>query len=160
MNRDFLTGLIGLALAIGYHVAASSIASGQLADEVGPDGLPRIYAWMLGVLSLVLCVRALLQRATVATTAGDVGEVHAAWRALGILLIAGAYVAAVPALGYPLTIAFVIAVAALYQGGRLSWPLALISVFGAAALWFVFVYLLHIAQPEGIWPDLIERMRA
>ena len=160
MNRDFLTGLIGLALAIGYYLVASNIASGQLADEVGPDGLPRIYAWMLGVLSLILCVRALLQRATAATTAGDVGEVQAAGRALGILLIAGAYVAAVPFLGYPLTIAFVIAVAALYQGGRLSWPLALISAFGAASLWFVFVYLLHIAQPEGIWPDLIERMRA
>ncbi len=160
MNRDFLTGLIGLALAIGYYVVASNIAVGQLADEVGPDGLPRIYAWMLGGLSLILSVRALLQRAAAATTAGDVSEVHAAWRALGILVIAGAYVAAVPVLGYPLTLAVVIGVAALYQGGRLSWPLALISVFGAAALWFVFVYLLHIAQPEGIWPDLIERMRA
>ena len=160
MNRDFVTGLIGRALAIGYHVVASNIASGQLADEVGPDGLPRIYAWMLGGLSLILSVRALQQRASAATTAGDVSEVHAAWRALGILLIAGAYVAAVPVLGYPLTIAFVIGVAALYQGGRVSWPLALISVSGAAALWFVFVYLLHIAQPEGIWPDLIERMRA
>ena len=160
MNRDFITGVIGLALAIGYYVVASTIASGQLADEVGPDGLPRIYAWMLGALSLILSVRALLQKAVAATTAGDVSEVHAAWRALGIVLIAGAYVAAVPALGYPLTLAVVIGVAALYQGGRLSWPLALISVFGAAALWFVFVYLLHIAQPEGIWPDLIERMRA
>ena len=160
MNRDFLTGLIGLALAIGYYVVASNIAAGQLADEVGPDGLPRIYAWMLGVLSLILSVRALLQRTAAAMTAGDVSEVHAAWRALGIVLIAGAYVVAVPVLGYPLTLAVVIGVAALYQGGRLSWPLALISVFGAAALWFVFVYLLHIAQPEGIWPDLIERMRA
>ena len=160
MNRDFVTGLIGLALAIGYYLVASNIASGQLADEVGPDGLPRIYAWMLGCLSLMLSVRALLQRGAIATTSSDVSEVHGAWRALGLLLIAGAYVAAVPILGYPLTIAFVIGVAALYQGGRLSWPLALISVSGAAALWFVFVYLLHIAQPEGIWPDLIERMRA
>ncbi len=160
MNRDFLTGAIGLSLAIGYYVAASHIASGQLADEVGPDGLPRIYAWLLGVFSLLLCVRALLQRVTTATTAGDVNEIHAGFSALGILFIAGAYVAAVPVLGYTLTIAFVIAVAALYQGGRLSWPLAFTAAFGAAALWFVFVYLLHIAQPEGIWPDLIERMRA
>ena len=87
-------------------------------------------------------------------------DAEIASRALGIVLIAGAYVVAVPVLGYPLTLAVVIGAAALYQGGRLSWPLALISVFGAAALWFVFVYLLHIAQPEGIWPDLIERMRA
>ena len=159
MNRDFVTGLIGLALAIGYYWVASHIAAGQLADEVGPDGLPRIYAWMLGGLSLILCMRTLLQPAA-AAPAGDAGEAHAAWRALGLLLIAGAYVAAVPVFGYALTIAFVIAVAALYQGGRLSWPLALTSAFGAAALWFVFVYLLHIAQPEGIWPDLIERMRA
>lgn len=158
MNRDLLTSLIGLALAVAYYIAASGIASGLLADEVGPDGLPRIYAWMLGGLSVVLGVRALFQkRAT--SPASDEDEGRAAWRAFGLLVIACAYVAAVPVLGYTLTIAVVIAVAALYQGGRLSLPLALTSVLGAAALWYVFVYLLHIAQPEGMLPDLIERMR-
>ncbi len=159
MNRDLVTALIGITLAVGYHIVASNIASGLLADEVGPDGLPRIYAWMLGGLSTLLGVRALLQQRTQPT--GDEGEEgRAAWRALGLLLIACAYVAAVPVLGYTLTIAVIIAVAALYQGGRLSWSLALTSVLGAAALWYVFVYLLHIAQPEGMLPDLIERLRA
>ncbi len=159
MNRDLVTGLMGLALAIAYYLAASNIAAGQLADDVGPDGLPRIYAWLLGGFSLVLAVRTLFQKA-VATSAGEVSEVYAAKRALGIIVIAAVYVAAVPFVGYPLMIAAVIATAALYQGGRLSWPLALTSVLGAAAFWYVFVYLLHIAQPEGIWPELIERMRA
>ena len=41
------------------------------------------------------------------------------------------------------------------------WALcSVFTVFGAAALWYVFVYLLHIAQPEGMLPDLIERLRA
>ena len=159
MKRDLVTAVIGLALAIGYYMVASDIASGQLADDVGPDGLPRIYAWMLGGLSMLLGARALLQRAATSPASGE-DEGHAAIRALGLLLIACAYVAAVPFLGYTLTITVVIAVAALYQGGRLSWPLALTSALGAAALWYVFVYLLHIAQPEGIWPDLIERIRA
>ena len=159
MNRDLVTGLIGLTLAIIYYFAASGIVAGQLSDDVGPDGLPRIYGWLLGLFSLILVGQALFQKVTAAVS-GETNEAYAAWRALGVVFIALAYVAAVPFLGYPLTIAVSIAAAALYQGGRLSWPLALISVFGAAALWFVFVSLLHIAQPEGLWPDLIERMRS
>lgn len=162
MNRDLIAGLIGLALACGYYALASQIQVSQLADEVGPDGLPKIYAWLLGGLSALLVLRAIFSpTALVAHTDGDhpVGEAYAAKRGLGILLIGIAYVIAVPYLGYPLTLAVVIALAALYQGGRLSWQLTAVGICGAAVLWFVFVFLLHIAQPEGLWPELIERLR-
>jgi hypothetical protein len=48
-----------LALAIGYYLLAAQIPESQLADAVGPQGLPRIYAYVLGSLSLVLIARAL-----------------------------------------------------------------------------------------------------
>ncbi len=48
-----------LALAIGYYLLAAQIPESQLADAVGPQGLPRIYAYVLGGLSLVLIARAL-----------------------------------------------------------------------------------------------------
>ncbi len=162
MNRDFVAGLIGLALAVAYYAMASQIQISQLADEVGPEGLPKIYAWMLGALSVLLMLRALIKPTELAThTDGNhpIGETYAAKRGLGILLIGIAYVITVPWLGYPLTLAIVIALAALYQGGRLSWQLTAVGILGAAVLWFVFVFLLHIAQPEGIWPELIERLR-
>ena len=48
-----------LALAIGYYLLTAQIPESQLADAVGPQGLPRIYAYLLGGLSLVLIARAL-----------------------------------------------------------------------------------------------------
>ena len=41
-----------LALAAGYFLLAAAIPESQLADAVGPQGLPRIYAFLLGALSL------------------------------------------------------------------------------------------------------------
>ena len=86
-------------------------------------------------------------------------ELFAVKRGLGILAIGIAYIVAVPFLGYPLAIAVVIAVAALYNGGALSLRTAVVSVLGAFGLWLVFVFLLHISQPTGNWPDLIEALR-
>jgi putative tricarboxylic transport membrane protein len=160
MNRDFAAGLLGVTLAIVYYAMATGIQNSQLADEVGPAGLPKIYAVFLGGFSALLMVRALLRPAAVGGKTRPVGEeLFALRRALGILAIGVAYVVLVPWLGYPLAIALVIAVASLYGGGQISLRLAAIAALGALGLWFVFVFLLHIGQPAGIWPDLIEGMR-
>ena len=74
-------------------------------------------------------------------------------------LIGVAYVALVPWLGYPLAIALRHRRRdLLYGGGQISARLAMIAALGAFGLWFVFVFLLHIGQPAGIWPDVIQGM--
>jgi putative tricarboxylic transport membrane protein len=47
------------ALAVGYYLLAVQIPESQLADAVGPQGLPRTYAFVLGGLSLILIARSL-----------------------------------------------------------------------------------------------------
>ena len=47
------------ALAVGYYLLALQIPESQLADAVGPQGLPRTYAFVLGGLSLILIARSL-----------------------------------------------------------------------------------------------------
>ena len=59
VNRDLVFGSAMLALAVGYYLLAAQIPESQLADAVGPQGLPKIYADVLGGLSLVLIARAL-----------------------------------------------------------------------------------------------------
>src|SRR6478672_1207368 len=153
MNRDFIAGLVGLLFAVAYYAMATQIQASQLADEVGPAGLPKIYAVLLGGFSALLMVRALLRPAVVDGKARPVSEeLFAVRRALGVLAIGVAYVVLVPWLGYPLAIALVIAAASLYGGGQISLRLAAIAALGALGLWFVFVFLLHIGQPAGIWP--------
>ena len=160
MNRDFVAGFLGLLIALGYYALASNIQNSQLADEVGPGGLPKIYGLLLAGFSALLMLRARF-RPTLADgkQRAVAEEIFAAKRGMGILVIGIAYMIAVPYLGYPLAIAAVIAVAALYNGGALSLRTAVVSVLGAFGLWLVFVFLLHIGQPAGIWPDLIEALR-
>ena len=160
MNRDFTAGLIGLILAIAYYAMATQIQNSQLADEVGPAGLPKIYAVLLGGFSALLMMRALLRPVVAGGKTRAAGEeLFALRRALGVLAIGVAYVVLVPWLGYPLAIALVIAAASLYGGGRISLRLAAVAALGALGLWFVFVFLLHIGQPAGIWPDVIQGMQ-
>jgi len=160
MNRDFVAGFIGLLIAMGYYALAMNIQNSQLADDVGPGGLPKIYGVLLAGFSLVLMLRARFRPAPVDAKQRPVAEeVFAAKRGLGILAIGIGYILVVPFLGYPLAIAVVIAVASLYNGGSISLRMAGISVLGAFGLWFVFVFLLHIGQPAGIWPDLMEGLR-
>ncbi len=160
MNRDFVAGFLGLLLAMAYYAMAANIQNSQLADDVGPGGLPKIYGVLLAVFSVLLMVRA---RTSPAQAGGKMRavaeELFAAKRGLGILVIGIGYIVTVPYLGYPLAIALVIAIAALYNGGQISARLAGIAVLGAFGLWFVFVFLLHIGQPAGIWADLIEGLR-
>ncbi len=159
MNRDFAAGLIGVILAIAYYVMSTTIQNSQLADDVGPAGLPKIYAVFLGGFSALLMARALLRPEAVGKTRAIGEELFALRRGLGVLAIGVVYVALVPWLGYPLAIALVIGAASLYGGGQISLRLAIIAALGALGLWFVFVFLLHIGQPAGIWPDVIEGMR-
>ena len=160
MNRDFTAGLIGLTFAIAYYAMSTHIQASQLSDEVGPAGLPKIYGLLLGGFSALLMVRALVLRPAMAGTSRPAAEEwFALRRALGVLVIGVAYVARVPWLGYPLAIALVIGAGSLYGGGQISLRLAIIAALGALGLWFVFVFLLHIGQPAGIWPDVISGMQ-
>ena len=73
-------------------------------------------------------------------------------RAAGVLAIGVGYVLVAPFAGYVPAIALVIVALAAYQGASLDAKLLLTALAGAVFLWFVFVYLLHIRQPAGLWP--------
>jgi len=59
MGRDLAFGGATLALSVAYYWMAAAIPESQLADAIGPQGLPKTYAILLAALSLVLIVRAL-----------------------------------------------------------------------------------------------------
>ena len=156
-NRDFVCGLIVVALACGYFALTSDIQTSQLADDVGADGLPRLYAFARGGLGLALTRATAPRRATTLPAANDNapsdgGEAKKLWRAAGVLAIGVVYVLLAPVLGYVIAIALVIVATAIYQGGAFGWRLVLIGAGGALFLWLVFVALLHIHQPTGLWP--------
>jgi ABC-type Fe3+ transport system permease subunit len=161
-TRDLVFGSATLALAIGYYALAVRIPESQLADGVGPQGLPRIYAYLLAGLSLVLVVRSLrmrrreqeAQRSTSDSQRPEPAAKAQLLRPAGVIAIGVAYVVAVPWLGYVVSLAGLIAATSYYLGGGPPRRLVVVALSGATLFWLLFVVLLGIQHPAGFWPPL------
>ena len=193
MNRDLVFGSAAFALAVGYYLTATTIPASLLADAVGPQGLPKTYAVLLGGLSLILIIRSIvrgirlpafarLRRGlAVARSARGGGQPDSGdapvrgirlepestvaparelrpkpdlRRVAGLLAIGVAYVVVVPWLGYMPSVAMLIMATIYYQGGALNRQVVVVAMSGAVVFWMLFVMLLGIPQPPGVWPSL------
>jgi len=119
-----------------------------LSDSVGPQGLPKTYAVVLGALSLVLIFKSWKTRPSVS------GHRVPIMRVAGMIVIGAVYLAVVPWIGYILALAGLIAATTYYQGGGLNGRVALVALSGAVFFWILFVAVLGIPHPPGIWPSL------
>ena len=159
-RREMVLGCATLAIAAGYYLMAIRIPHSDIADVIGAQGLPKTYAALLAVLSIILIGRATLARRTAVaaeprTIAVDPSAPrHVGWRTFGMLMNGALYVALVPRLGYILSIAGLIASTIYFQGGDLNRRSMAVAVGGALLLWLLFVRILHIPHPAGIWPSM------
>jgi len=147
--KDLGCGVAGLALAAAVYFLADDLPRSLLSDPTGADGLPKLLAYLLAALSLMLIVGA-LRRRTKPSAGKDAGEGFAKHlRSGGMLVLGVLYLLLVPWLGYLATIFFFILAVTLYAGTRLGWRPITISAGGAVALWFTFVKLFSIPMPSG-----------
>jgi hypothetical protein len=158
MPRDAVVGAVILAFAGVYWLAARTIRHSSLEDSIGAAGLPNALAALLGVLALLLIVRSLFLRPRPAgqpaiDAPSEPPRAHL--RALGMLAIGIAYLVVVPYLGYALSVALLIAAVAIYNRQRASLRLALVTILISIGFYLLFVRLLHIPLPPGIWPDFL-----
>lgn len=154
MKRDFLSGGVLIALAAAYYIATGTIAESTLSDEIGATGLPRLLAMLLAFIGLALIARTAFvalaaRRANVPQAAADEEEGAPLPRAVGLLLIGGAYVVLLPFVGYFLSVALLIGAVAFYEGAARSWVLPTAALGGATLYWAIFVKLLGVHQPAG-----------
>jgi hypothetical protein len=153
MVRDLTCSAALLIIAASYYALASGIGRSALADEVGPAGLPVLYAAVLAVLALALAAKALLRPSLFPApdaTGAKPALPFILRRAAGVAAIGIGYLLIVPLAGYFLTLAMTIAATALYFGERISARLAVIAITGAATFWALFVWLLGIPMP-ALW---------
>jgi putative tricarboxylic transport membrane protein len=164
-NRDLLFGIATLVVAAVYYGLAVTIPQSDLADPVGPQGLPRVYALLLAALSLILIARSLRSRKPASRNAErqnpeppgsripDSGS--RALRVIGMLLIGIAYIVVLPWLGYLLSVAALITATIYFQGGSINGRSILVALSGAVCFWLLFIWLLRIQYPAGLWPSVI-----
>jgi putative tricarboxylic transport membrane protein len=157
MRKDLLSGLGLLLIAAGFYWAATGIQVSTLADDFGPQGLPKALAICLGVVSLGLIARALIARRVAPSgvepppeSSEDEPAEATLPRALGLLAIGAGYVAIVRVVGYVPAIALLIAAVAIYEGLRPSLGLVAVALGGAAFFWLLFVQVLGVPQPQGL----------
>jgi putative tricarboxylic transport membrane protein len=159
MHRDLAFGTAALAVSIGYYWMAALIPESQLADAIGPRGLPTTYAILLGALALILIVRSLRVTSSPkpATTTGFKVDTDTsrARKAVGALVIGVLYIVVVPWLGYVLSLAGLIFATTRHLGGAADRRAAIVAVSGAVFCWVLFVLLMRTAQPPGLWPSLL-----
>jgi len=158
MNRDLVFGSATLAVAVVYYALTSTIPPSQLADPVGPQGLPKMYAFALAGLSILLIARS-LRTANLAPANPEPSNRepanHRMLRVAGMLLIGIAYIFVLPYLGYLLSVAMLIAATTYFQGGPVNTRSVVVAIAGAALFWTLFIWLLRIQYPAGLWPSLI-----
>jgi putative tricarboxylic transport membrane protein len=167
-NRDLLFGIATLVVAAVYHGLAVAIPQSDLADPVGPQGLPRVYALLLAALSLILIARSLRRPGSDGEPTNgeprtqnpgsripDPGSRTRAARVIGMLLIGVAYIIVLPWLGYLLSVAALITATIYFQGGTINGRSILVALSGAVCLWLLFIWLLRIQYPAGLWPSVI-----
>lgn len=148
MTRELVSAGTLLALAAGYFALARGLDATALADEVGPAGLPLVYAGLLALLAVLLGLAALWARARPSARAADEpATFRRLRRAAGTLAIGIGYLVIAPIIGYPFAVALLIAAMALHQGERPTLRLVLVACAGAAALYGLFELLLGVAMP-------------
>ena len=158
MNRDLVFGSATLAVAASYYALTSTIPQSQLADPIGPQGLPKTYAIVLAVLSMVLIARSLRTANPEPPNPGPANREptnRGMVRVAGMLLIGVGYIAVLPYLGYLISVAMLITATTYFQGGRVNGRTLAIALSGAALFWVLFIWLLRIQYPAGLWPSLI-----
>jgi hypothetical protein len=72
-----------------------------------------------------------------------------------MLVIGILYLAVVPSLGYVVSLAGLLAATTYYQGGRLNTRVAVVALSGAVFFWILFVFVLGIPHPPGIWGSFV-----
>lgn len=168
--RDVWIGLAALALGVWYWRAAGDIPISPLDGVVNAAALPRMLAVAMIVFSILLILRALLVEAMFLRAARKAAGPVAPQRpeedgitftrqqhvkAAGVVVIGIVYLLILPWLGYLLSATLLVAGTSVYIGARAGLYTLGVAVAVAVSFYLLFVQLLSIPLPAGLWPALL-----
>ncbi|MCC7425602.1 MAG: tripartite tricarboxylate transporter TctB family protein [Alphaproteobacteria bacterium] len=154
-RRDLVSGIVMLGVAGLYWIEAGKLEISFLDDEVTVRGFPNLLAYALGLFAIALIVQSVIvlvrHRPPAGESLADPETRRRHGMAIGLLAFAVGYVLLAPIIGYVLAATLLIAAAVWWQGARLHWTIIPAALAGAIVLWAVFVRLLGIQLPPGLW---------
>ncbi|KZD07551.1 hypothetical protein AUP45_03950 [Thalassospira xiamenensis] len=161
ITRNVVGGAIATLVGLIYIYFAMQIRVSALSDSFGPRGLPIVYGILISGLGVLLVLQSIFELARKSQEERK-SFLEEEWkgtgfrmaRAAGLLAIAVLFLLVVNYLGYAVSIALVIAAVSIYMGAAPSIRLFLIAVGGATLMWLIFVWLLGVRMPTGIFASL------
>ncbi|HUJ89037.1 MAG TPA: tripartite tricarboxylate transporter TctB family protein [Syntrophorhabdales bacterium] len=146
-NYNLFSGMFLLALSIGVCVKAYRLGLGS-GSSPGPGFIPFAIAALLGLMSIYLCLRGVIQIVKGYREKEAFKEVG--WRkALLVLIVLAGYGAFFNFLGFPLA-TFVFMMSLLWMVGRQKLRLSLtVALLTAACAYILFVVLFDLPLPRG-----------
>lgn len=167
--RDVWIGLAAFALGAWYWRAAGDIPISPLDGVVNAAALPRMLAIAMMLFSLLLILRALLiELAYLRAARGAAGPVaarpdsegqtftpHQHLKAAGVVVIGIVYLLILPWLGYVPSVILLMVSMSVFIGARAGVYTLGVAVVIAVIFYLLFVQLLGIPLPAGLWPALL-----
>jgi putative tricarboxylic transport membrane protein len=161
-TTDLLLGAVCLIAGAVYAYIASGIPKSMLSDEVGPGGVPAAVGLAAVVVSLMLIFKSavawLKERSSSAAPVSEEAAVESQespprshWLAVALMGLLVAYIAAVPVLGYILSVSILMLVSAALAGHPRNRRLFVFSVSTAVTLFVIFHFVMNIKLPRGIF---------
>lgn len=144
-QRDFFSGLMFVAVGIGFAFGATNYSMGSSARP-GPGYFPLILSVILAILGCIVLFKSL----TIETEGGDpIGSI--AWRPLLVIVASIAlFGTLLPRLGMIISVPVLILMVS-FAGDEFRWKGVIASCIVLTAFsWFVFVYGLKLTIP--LWP--------
>lgn len=166
LPRDAWIGVVFFVFAVVFWIAADGIRISPLDGPVTAAGLPKTLAYALGTLAALLILRSLVLMRTTAVEPAPAPSAEPAddakrpalyrhLRAIGMLAFGIGYLLLVPYLGYLLSIIGLMLGVAIYMGARFGAKTAAVAGLGGLFFYLLFVQLLDVPLPDGIWPALL-----
>jgi putative tricarboxylic transport membrane protein len=158
MTRDSAVAVGLIVLAGLYWLGADQIRVSRLEGLVGAQAVPKGLAISLAILSALMLAQDLWRARRAGGAAGreegEVSGLQAHLRAAGMLLIGVGYLVLVGTIGYVPAVALLVVATALYLVQSWSTRLVALALSLALLYYLLFVRLLGIPLPPGIWPGV------
>ena len=154
-RNDWIFGLVAILVGAVALFGIQELADVQSMDPAGPTALPRILAWGMIGIGAIHIIAALLLRLKVNKGEGTTFSLRA-FRPVALIVACGCvFIAALPDLGYPLSMPPLIAAVMVIVGERRAPRIVKTAVLTTAVLFAIFYWGLNVSLPLGFLEELI-----
>ena len=152
--QDVIAGIILLVISAAYYSGSFFETSGIMQVEYGPDFMPKIYAVLMGLLSIAPIVTGIKKAKKYAQEnhAEDAVDIRSVVTVVLSLVCIGLYIFLIEAIGFLFaTAVYLFAQAWLLSQKKNYLQLILFCIIGSVLTYLLFVNVLGLMLPKGIF---------